>query len=83
MKFLTKISIDLLLDDVPNKYKTIILDNEDRLRKNLGIKFFKDLRHKKLKNQLSDFLVQILPKINKEIAEKYSLSIIQQASKYQ
>jgi hypothetical protein len=75
----SKISIDFLLKDIPNSVREVIVNNEDTIKKTLGIKVFTDYRLIE-PDRVSGVLAEFLPSGEKKNVNRYS-SIITSESK--
>jgi len=75
----SKISIDFLLQDIPDSVREIVVKNEDTIKKTLGIKVFTDYRLIE-PDRISGVLAKLLPSGEKENVNRYS-SIITNESK--
>jgi len=77
-EIISKISVDFLLSNVPRRIRDKIVENEEKLKDTLGIKIFTDYRLID-KEELTQVLTEIIPRVNKEDLERFSSTIIQES----
>lgn len=77
---ISKTSIDILLVDMPKTIKKRILEHEDDIKKRFNIRVFTDYRFIE-KTELEEVILQLLPRTEKENADRYSSKIIDESQK--
>ncbi len=81
-KFLSKISIEILLEEVPRNHREIILQNEDHIKSALGSRSFIDFRFLKNNKNFISLLVRLIPGLEESMAKKYTEIISRESQKY-
>lgn len=79
-EIMSKISVEFLLSDIPRNVKEVIVNNEDEIKKALGVKTITDYRLIELEN-VTNVLSQLLPNIDKASLQSHSEKIIAESQK--
>ena len=81
-KFLSKISIEILLDDIPGKHRKTILESEEEIRSELKLKDFTDLRTPLIRENLVGILKKLLPNLDENVVKDYANNIARKSQDY-
>ena len=81
-KILSKISMEILLDEIPRNHREIILQNEDYIKSSLKVKSFIDYRFYENDKDFALLLTKLIPSLDETTAQEYSRYIAREARKY-
>lgn len=81
-KFLSKISIEILLENIPKRHRVIILQNEDHIKSKLGLENFTDFRFFEVNEDLVLLLMELLPDLEETTVKKYADDICRESKQY-
>ena len=79
-EIMSRISVEVLLSDIPRNFRETITNNEDEIKKALGVKTITDYRLLGL-DDITNFLSQLFPSVDKTLVRSYSEKIIAESQK--
>lgn len=79
-EIVSRISIEILLGDMPRNVQQLIIKEEDKVKKVLGVKIITDYRLLEPQN-VTNVLTNLFPSIEEELIRSYSSKIISESQK--